>query len=865
MPQIEDQVADLNDFAADLLEWYWRFGRERKGGYQIGMQWLSEAADLKQSLASAVEVSNRDRGGVAVWGPSQAGKSTLLSQFIDDPDGERSAIDWKDDGGFRFVRSTRHASVGALNPYNQKSDASGCVTRFYLADTVEDTDHPVTLHFGDRQALMHALAAGYADECDKRTPQTGEPVILTREVLLDMFPAGDDPIDPDAFDLARDVALTVERLISDEKDRFNPIRRTWAEELRLKWQRSATSLEQTDAAARRILWDDRSGLNELYAQLDAARRRLEAAFGDRSVRCSLAFASLLLDIDTYSSLRESALAPDASQETSSEEETSEDDPVARTLKGLLEIRYKIDGDKVVIGEDGERLFKDAFEFGLFQGLVWCIDVPLRDSFVRERSNTVAELMDQADIYDIPGVARAETGVMDSLIRPDEGGADAAELLAKVLKRGKTGSIITRFALERRFDGVLILVKAGNPPSKPSQLESGVAAIWQNIDPDRTADAPPRVPTFLNLTFFGAEAAEWAEAGISRGGLEGPGATLRTMPRLSDPNLVTMFFTDYPHLSGGRPQLDEEAATKLIGGIKKDSWFKSQFTSDVSRASVEHSLRDRDGGVVHMLGALSRALGQRASDAFVGEAVSRGRRKITSLLVEAAPRRDDSVDHDREALAALGEAMRRKLRRSRGDGADEVRRLIHKAFGMPAKDLGLLPQYWRSKRELRQYFDEQFASWVERPEAYEALTELGVEDREQPTAIRAVIDQIDRRALADWLATFLPNSLNARQRDRYKRNIAVAMTNQATGNIHVDADRPYGEAEDLKRCQERFDIWLDGDEGVDSPHYSLSVAPFLKHLEAISETLSTHDWEPQPGDAEIEALQKRFTQPATVSA
>ena len=109
---------------------------------------------------------------MALWGPSQTGKSTLLSGCLDDPEdelGEHSALRWSETEPVRFVvGKNKSDEVIVLNPFNFRSDASGCVSRYVLCDSVEDPEHPVEVTLATEMQILHALAVGYLPECEER-------------------------------------------------------------------------------------------------------------------------------------------------------------------------------------------------------------------------------------------------------------------------------------------------------------------------------------------------------------------------------------------------------------------------------------------------------------------------------------------------------------------------------------------------------------------------------------------------------------------------------------------------------------------------------------------------------------------------
>src|SRR5947209_4668800 len=154
----------MSEYASKLVEWYWDFGALRGGAHRIISQWLIKAYKCRSRELSFRHDTDRFR--LAVWGPSAAGKSTLLSNYIDHKTEPRSALMW-DANPFVFSE-TEKARKGmdrgtfgwAFNPFNGGNDASACVTTFYSADQVEHAAFPVCLHFADRREILHSLAAG---------------------------------------------------------------------------------------------------------------------------------------------------------------------------------------------------------------------------------------------------------------------------------------------------------------------------------------------------------------------------------------------------------------------------------------------------------------------------------------------------------------------------------------------------------------------------------------------------------------------------------------------------------------------------------------------------------------------------------
>src|ERR1035438_5067521 len=117
-----------------VLDWYWHKGVERTGEYDLSGAWLDELYQVRDAAAAVEAAVAAGRPCLALWGPSQSGKSTLLSRYLDAPSDPKaaSALQWDPAAPVVFVGRPDRPDCVHLNPYNQQHDASGCVTRFTL-------------------------------------------------------------------------------------------------------------------------------------------------------------------------------------------------------------------------------------------------------------------------------------------------------------------------------------------------------------------------------------------------------------------------------------------------------------------------------------------------------------------------------------------------------------------------------------------------------------------------------------------------------------------------------------------------------------------------------------------------------------
>jgi Putative bacterial virulence factor len=859
--------------ARSLVRWFWNHGVERKK-YILGANWISQAYDVAELLEVAHAVEGRDRGGLAIWGPSQSGKSTLLSSFIDG-DNESSALTWSAGHAFRFSRDDRRFQhVPALNPFNQGSDASGCVTCFTACESVPDPDHPVRITLASRQGLMQSLAAGYLMECVLTTPER-DITTWTRDSIMERLLSGSrvgTRLDKQALELARDLSVTVERLISDREPRYQSLARqeAWGRELRGVLMSSATNAEEMLNIVREMLWDNAPGLNRLFAQLDAQRATYETVFAGQPVYCSLEFAALLLDIDTYGALA----AMNQVDETDAPEAAAAAEAARlrqqALLSRVLDFTYERRDDAFVIGQGRpakDRLYRDADGFGLLQGLVWAIEVPLNARVIRASSETLANLLQRTDLYDIPGVAREEKGRSEQQLSAQEDASTAA-LLTKVVKRGKTASIITQFARERRIDGILLLLKGGDFPAKPKQLISGVEAIWRGLNRAwHRQMIPPPAPTFLCLTFMARFVNEAAQAGLGQHGLDTLGSMLKNLGELADPRVVATFTTTYPQYDQGEIRISEAERQALFNQITRDRWFREQFHDETAVGSFHAMMFKVDGGVEFLLQAMSERMGAPASRDFVREVVRTEGEKLDQLIAEALPVRDGVLDETRMALDALARGIKSMIGvvpedRSFVPDYDDgyvASAVVRGLMDVDPEQLQPLPRGKTNARDLEFYLEAQVRNWQESHAAGTALSQAGVNPRHVSLVLDAFADTIDVRTLARSLFPLLPDQATQRQAEHFRTYVAASMSNDLLGRDTFAARQnaiPVDTPNFMTAAQQRFDDWADGTDTVSSPHYDMIVRPFLSRIDDVANQVQARSWEPQSGDEQIEALARR---------
>ena len=504
----KEKFIETANIVEKMVDWYWKFGVERKE-YTIqpaGLYTLNEVWERQRAIGDAFD----GRPCVAFWGPSQSGKSSLLSYYIDgdDPDGADSALSW----GGRNVRFSPDqdgrtgANTTVFNPQNGRNDASGLVTRFYMPvdDRDIDEDFPISLIPASRKQMLHALAVGYRNEC-KNTSKSISAADMVRKIVER---SGEGPVtlDREAFLFVSDLCDVCKALSAT--DTF--FKTYGNEDFRLKVIQSkyASNIGEAWNLAGSLLWDG----NEVMTRL---AKKIISFSKDRLGGCSeiMASAEAAAKLEDISSL-------------------------SRTTSEMSGLGLVKEGSQLKIGK-GTTL--SSAEFGLLQACVGEMRVPLK----KTKSDAFNAFLMRHDLLDIPGVTNHATGsdVGDSnLIDLTSRDPDLErKILVQVYKTGKTLSVVYGQAENCSVDSFVVFVpfRREGGLSRPKVIEEGIRAWlapYMECGSDAFASRPP-LNLYINLSLFGGQLAE--ELANQRNGL-----TELTDLRLAfaDKKCVDYFFT-----------------------------------------------------------------------------------------------------------------------------------------------------------------------------------------------------------------------------------------------------------------------------------------------------------------------------------
>lgn len=850
--------------AEDMIEWYWTGGNTREGAQGLPPEWIVDTYRQRGVLRALVSLENRPKRTVAVWGPSAAGKSTMLSEFLDQPDERCSALSWSN-YPFRFLRDPDQPEVESFNPYNFGADASGCVTRFSLRDGVVDPDHPVEIEFLNRAQILQAIGAGYLAECDPFSPEDGGKVVTldaeeVRRRLADVDDQQTGEPKREAIEFLVDVIEAISRLMVEHSARYvnlgadsvRPKENVWQGELVkeiLEHKVLTSSLKQAQRFGFSLLWDHRAPLNRLFLDLERLLADMTGRFQGRPVLTSLEFAALLVDID---SVNEVFQHRDRSQRRQK---------IENLVRG---IKLSTSGNCVLLtsGSRGERFFTQPQDFGWFQGLVCELTVPLNATFLTSHAPTAANFLRAADLLDVPGVSR-----FDPTAKPLQvDTAEDVELLGQVLKRGKTGTIINRYAQELRVDLLLLLARGLQPVSKPVQLLAGAKAIWSEMDPsylpNSQAVVRPPVATIVCLTFMSRLINDIGAVGVDHYDLSKLNGMLSQLDVLANPGVVEFFTTTYPRFPDGQISVAAEKLPAILQSIRDQPWFQRLFLTDAASQSLEAMLRDRDGGVLHLLASLTKHVQTIEREKRVGRRLPEVRTKLLKRLTGAQPQRDLTTDRHRDALIALTRHVNDRLDAAVSDAPGDqdvaldisvhLRRLMEfdpEQFAVPQVHT------LRDRRQLRQYIDEQLSHWTSRPMALVALEKLGADEGDRAAILAALRTTIDTNEVADWVTHELGPVNRHNEAKQSRRYVAARCAEFLLGRrgLGNGASDPFAKTFHGTLAAQ-FDEWEAEDRTPRaSPHYVKIIEPILDNLVNIAQQAIATQWKYHPSDAEIERL------------
>lgn len=849
----------LSTRGSALLDWYWHKGVQRTGEFDLSGAWLDQLYQIRDAAAAVEAARASGRPCLALWGPSQSGKSTLLSRYLDMPSHPEavSALQWDPQTPVAFVGRPDRPGCVHLNPYNQQRDASGCVTRFTLCREVPDARHPVELKLASEEQLLHALAAGYVMECDTRTADARE--VFHEAGKLDHKLSelqarfrGRGAASRPVRERLQTVLNVLDDLIAADWPRYRNLKPDWRS---LRPRLASNSLLRSDAAALAefagwLFWDGQPALTGLWQKLVSQRNKALGQTAGRPILCTHPVAQLFLDIDSYRKL----------------EQHQESSAIGNI--GWLGAEHGL-----CIGADlPNQLFAGAEEFGLWQGLVWETTLPVNAALLPEDSPAAALLL-AADLLDFPGVALTYPGGERKKVEQ----MSQAQLLTEVLKRGKTASIVVTRSRQLGIDGFSILNRIQAPPAQPTQLLTGVQAWVRALG--QTWPPPRTLPINLVLT-FAARLVNGVVDGIQlqRKSVDFSPVFefLSKLGELANPQWVQFFTTTYPRFDEGciRGNAAEvETAARMISQSEDFRRHLGDCMDSLSAMVKGGRTPEGDGGADYLLNRLARQAKQSRVPALLEERARELQRQFAALLEEALPPAAAAESRRSQELESWGAAIEQAIDRCRQqnpetDAAAHVSQRLRQLLNVEPGLLEPIPLAGQNP-DWRHYMENQFLRWRELGKGRDGdWLDLGLKDA--ATTSRHLGYLAEQALLLGnvhrWLRENLGHLIDHVEAAHARRFLAVRMAEIVCFGVEglpphrgFAAEAPAAAAVTANSIQPRLRGYaereqLDADNRDDrqSPHYLGFVTPFLQHLRAVKAKPATAR-KPQPGDAELAQL------------
>jgi hypothetical protein len=857
-----------------IIDWYWNGGSLRRDEHALSRgSWLDllYAISSRRDVMTALDAGSGVKHALGVWGPSQSGKSTLLSRYLDvgRTDEGSPCLTWDPAAPTVFLHhSGRLGNTVVLNPFNNGSDASGCVTRYTLATEVKYPRHPVQVRFNSVGHIMHALACGYLSECRLEAPDgtvVGWDRASMEKAFLSLRLEKGAAVDRAAYELLRDVLRIVDLFISARETRYRNLVKDW-DMLRqdlLNNSPALRSVEDVVRLAKQLLWDDAASVSVTFDRLRDKAIRL--SWPDGRIYCTTQVAGLLLDIDTF--------------RRSSKADPNEDDRRVTEAIGLLGFRRQGGDVLIECGNESPEIARD--NFGLFQALVREIVVPVRKPIQKsEASSAFFRLMANADLLDFPGVALQDASASEaSLLNPLVIPASDNRWLTTVFKRGKTASMVLGYAQDVSIDAFALFVRAQTFPAKPKQLTSGIAHWWKCVDPAFDANevapgAKPPLPLSICLTFF-AQVVNQRQIG-SGAGLEAVfGDMLGKLAPLTVANNSQLFATTYKHFttSGGNLTGTPEEIAKAAEFITKDSAFRAAFRNDIAKDSFKALITEEDGGVEFFLEQQVTAINSSARRARLSAIDSADRLRLRDLLEEALPSGDDEGAAQtrviRKFLAYLDRNRAEfedpsliKYRYEQQETADSLYSYWIRVMSyVDEADIEPVPtKFAEKKMEFRRdYVARQWRRWRDAAVVRLGKTpgftwsRFGLEgEAEGLMLLRYLSEQVGAARLFDWVSEEMDDVEFESVARSMRRELAVAMGNIIRHGTHHLPDAEKRDALAILRDQANR---RRGDVSLKSPHDIAVLDGFLELLRSFKPAMAKRP--PQPGDDELRLLRAQF--------
>ena len=826
-----------------LTDWYWQYGVTRTDTkYRIPLDvWFDPVSKLEWRM-DAIRRNRDAKPCVVLWGPSQTGKSTLLSRYLDcgKPDGSDSPLTWDDGCKVRFTEtpgSRAPESTVVFNPYNIGRDASGVATRYTLtsaSNAAFDSRYPIEMKLATHAQFIHALARGYASEC--------KPIhaVVTENVVSEMLKCSGDNVDRTAFERLQD-AVNVIELMQAGSVRFAPLAYDdlWKKDMRGRILSNGGLLSSVSGVRdfiARLFWDGATAMTEVYDGFLKLHEELSGKWKEARIFMTPRVANLLLDIDTNENYQNSPVDHEAGR-----------------------ICWKLEDGKVFldIGGDGERL--DGGKFGLFQSLCGELVVPLRrEALDSKTGRPLLNLLEKADLLDLPGLSHKAKDVATK--EADE--LDPTTLLETVVKEGRTQSYVYYYAESYGIDAFVILVRTNDYPHKPDILNDGIRHWMRTYDEDWDYGRKAEMPLFLDMTFMGQPIRRIATKKSVSGNY--PWQTVidwvKSKLPIANPSSATFFATNYHQFEDGDiSNLDSDKREKIIQGICGDPLFFKETALD------EEAIRavfEPDGGVDRMLEKIAETIDPSRRRGRCDNILKETRRNLLKLLEwkDLLPQDAATMAVERQQRIA---DFKKRIDQKIESGVDlgEVAAEVKNLFDVRPEWLDPIPVQFSQLRPAVQdaFVKRQIDRWYDQKISEIESISSGQDERD---CLMAVVDALrDGDPFTELASVFWGNDSimgvvnDVSDGSAARLSLAIAFGNiLRTGNARIESKISSNDTIDYLDKVDQAKKARRSDTSL-SPHYRLQIEPLLGRLDKLAKIAVTAMRPPQDGDNELAQIKK----------
>ena len=846
-----------------LIDWYWNYGVKRGldpndpdrelRKISIG-NWLDIIADLADKTRD-IKAHSKDKATIALWGPSQTGKSTLMSRYIDgeECDGSDSALTWDQNHKTRFSPPQNGGSDipnGTLvfNPFHFSSDASGIATRYVLKSEASgevNPEYPVEIKLTNRAQIIQSLCLGYLNECE----MADQHVDFTQEAFLEEC-SGDgdsksDQISREAYFLLKDIAKVIEYMKGNR--RFDNLfkKNEWTRKIR-KALVSASNLvgryENAEAFMTKIFWDSNQRLTDEYKKMTNLLSSLIDKWSGCKILASLEVAALLVDIDSYKQFVEPQ------------------DSVGEKIRyQIANMDYERVGDEIhIFIKDGGNRDIAGENFGYFQAICSELVVPLKEEALQRfnQKKDFLNLIRQCDFLDFPGVSNKNTGnntAIENLSLVQLSNCKKTDIFTRVFKQGKTQCFVYNYVYQYGIDAFIILVRSNLFPSKSSVLNDGVKEWIRSYTPDWKPGRSTPMPVFVNMTFFSSLVNDVTMNGTGTG-------LAPCIERIQELNFASkesahFYPTTYPHFPAGKI-LNPDKQDSTVSAFMSDKNFMDSTGMTKEALNAVYS---EDGGVDYMLRNISRCIDSGRRINICRRILEECKSKVTRLVEAQLPSsKDNQIGLRKNQLHQAATHLLDMMKEAEDNGDTnvyvELANEVKSIFSASPSDFDALPNnaIKLSKKDIMNYIRGQVAKWYENK--ISEMTESSLWSlEEKQTILIALRDMFNGNALFNLVNNQL-GQVKGFLAKQARFPFALAFNNiLKTGAVELQSKSEVGDRapEELNRLiQAAHD---KASQREVSPYYHTILNPILDRLEVLANCEVPGTRPPQPGDAELKQI------------